>query len=74
MRPLWNSVQGISVIKSFNMCEKNVSEIENAYEKNADSAYEVESVFYTAEHELLFGVSHLRLHYDVLCRALGYWR
>ena len=38
-------VQGISVIKSFNMCEKNVSEIENAYEKNADSAYEVESVF-----------------------------
>ena len=38
-------VQGISVVKSFNMCEKNVSEIENAYEKNADSAYEVESVF-----------------------------
>lgn len=38
-------VQGISVVKSFNMCEKNVSEIETAYEKNADSAYEVESVF-----------------------------
>ena len=38
-------VQGISVVKSFNMCEKNVSEIENDYEKNADSAYEVESVF-----------------------------
>lgn len=38
-------VQGISVVKSFNMCEKNISEIEGAYEKNADSAYEVESVF-----------------------------
>ena len=38
-------VQGISVVKSFNMCEKNVSEIEDAYEKNANSAYEVESVF-----------------------------
>ena len=38
-------VQGISVVKSFNMCEKNISEIEAAYEKNADSAYEVERVF-----------------------------
>ena len=31
-------------------------------------------LLYTSEHELLFGVSHLRLHYDVLCRTLGYWR
>ena len=38
-------VQGISVVKSFNMCEKNISEIEAAYEKNAGSAYEVERVF-----------------------------
>ena len=38
-------VQGISVVKSFNMCDKNLSDIEDAYEKNADAAYDVERVF-----------------------------
>ena len=28
-------VQGISVVKSFNMCDKNLSDIEDAYESNA---------------------------------------
>ena len=38
-------VQGISVVKSFNMCDKNLSDIEDAYEKNADASYGVERVF-----------------------------
>ena len=38
-------VQGISVVKSFNMCDKNLSDIEDSYEKNADASYGVERVF-----------------------------
>ena len=38
-------VRGISVVKSFNMCDKNLSDIEDAYEKNADASYGVERVF-----------------------------
>ncbi len=38
-------VQGISVVKSFNMCDKNLSDIEDAYESNAAASYEVERVF-----------------------------
>lgn len=38
-------VQGISVVKSFNMCDKNLSDIEDAYEKNADASYGVKRVF-----------------------------
>lgn len=38
-------VQGISVIKSFNMCDKNLSDIEDAYESNAAASYGVERVF-----------------------------
>ena len=38
-------VQGISVIKSFNMAEKNLSGIEKAYEKNADASYALERTF-----------------------------
>lgn len=38
-------VQGISVVKSFNMCDKNLSDIEDAYEKNAAASYGVERVF-----------------------------
>lgn len=38
-------VQGISVVKSYNMCDKNLSDIEDAYEKNADASYGVERVF-----------------------------
>ena len=32
-------VQGISVVKSFNMCDKNLSDIEDAYESNAAASY-----------------------------------
>ena len=38
-------VQGISVVKSFNMCDKNLSDIEDAYENNAAASYGVERVF-----------------------------
>lgn len=38
-------VQGISVVKSFNMCDKNLSDIEDAYESNAATSYGVERVF-----------------------------
>lgn len=38
-------VQGISVVKSFNMCDKNLSDIEDAYESNAAASYGVERVF-----------------------------
>ena len=38
-------VQGISVVKSFNMCDKNLSDIEDAYESNAAASYGVECVF-----------------------------
>ena len=38
-------VQGISVVKSFNMCDKNLSDIEDAYESNAAASYRVERVF-----------------------------
>ena len=38
-------VQGISVVKSFNMCDKNLSNIEDAYESNAAASYGVERVF-----------------------------
>jgi ATP-binding cassette subfamily B protein len=38
-------IQGISVVKSFNMSEKNLSDIESAYERNADTAYELERAF-----------------------------
>ncbi|MFR2343330.1 MAG: ABC transporter ATP-binding protein [Acutalibacteraceae bacterium] len=38
-------VQGISVVKSFNMCDKNLSDIEDAYESNAAVSYGVERVF-----------------------------
>ena len=37
-------VQGISVVKSFNMCDKNLSDIEDAYESNAAASYGVERV------------------------------
>lgn len=38
-------VQGISVVKSYNMCDKNLSDIEDAYESNAAASYGVERVF-----------------------------
>lgn len=38
-------VQGISVVKAFNVCDKNLSDIEDVYEKNADASYGVERVF-----------------------------
>lgn len=38
-------VQGISVVKSFNMCDKNLSDIQSAYENNAASSYEIEQAF-----------------------------
>ena len=38
-------VQGISVIKSFNMAEKNLSGIEKAYEKSAETSYGLERAF-----------------------------
>ena len=38
-------VQGISVVKSINMCDKNLSDIEDAYESNAAASYGVERVF-----------------------------
>lgn len=38
-------VQGISVVKSFNMCDKNLNDIEDAYESNAAASYGVERVF-----------------------------
>lgn len=38
-------VQGISVVKAFNMCDKNLSDIEDAYESNAAASYGVERVF-----------------------------
>ena len=38
-------VQGISVVKSFNMCDKNLSDIEDSYESNAAASYGVERVF-----------------------------
>lgn len=38
-------VQGVSVVKSFNMCDKNLSDIEDAYESNAAASYGVERVF-----------------------------
>lgn len=38
-------VQGISVVKSFNMCDKNLSDIEDDYESNAAASYGVERVF-----------------------------
>lgn len=38
-------VQGIPVVKSFNMCDKNLSDIEDAYESNAAASYGVERVF-----------------------------
>lgn len=38
-------VQGISVVKSFNMCDKNLSDIEDAYESNAAASYGGERVF-----------------------------
>lgn len=38
-------VQGISVVKSFNMCDKNLSDIEDAFESNAAASYGVERVF-----------------------------
>ena len=38
-------VQGIYVVKSFNMCDKNLSDIEDAYESNAAASYGVERVF-----------------------------
>ena len=38
-------VQGFSVVKSFNMCDKNLSDIEDAYESNAAASYGVERVF-----------------------------
>lgn len=38
-------VQGISIVKSFNMCDKNLSDIEDAYESNAAASYGVERVF-----------------------------
>ena len=38
-------VQGISVVKSFNMCDKNLSDIEDAYESNAAASCGVERVF-----------------------------
>ena len=41
----WEYVQGISVVKSFNMCDKNLSDIEDAYESNAAASYGVERVF-----------------------------
>lgn len=38
-------IQGISVVKSFNMSEKKLSDIESAYERNADTAYALERAF-----------------------------
>lgn len=38
-------VQGISVIKSFNMEEKNLSAIETTYDKTADASYALERAF-----------------------------
>ena len=38
-------VQGISVIKSFNMAEKNLSGIEKAYEKSMEASYALERDF-----------------------------
>ena len=40
-------VQGISVIKSFNMAEKNLSGIEKAYEKSMEASYALERDFAT---------------------------
>ncbi len=38
-------VQGISVIKSFNMEEKNLSGIETTYDKTADASFALERAF-----------------------------
>ena len=38
-------VQSISVVKSFILCDKNLSDIEDAYESNAAASYGVERVF-----------------------------
>ena len=38
-------IQGISVVKSFNMSEKNLSDIEHAFECNEKSSYEIEKAF-----------------------------
>lgn len=38
-------IQGISVVKSFNMSQKNLGAIQNAYEKGAEAAYALEKTF-----------------------------
>lgn len=52
-------VQGISVVKSFNMCDKNLSDIEDAYESNAAASYGVERVFtpLNMTYSMLFRIS-----------------
>ena len=55
-------VQGISVVKSFNMCDKNLSDIEDAYESNAAASYGVERCIYPAQYDLFDGVPYFGLH------------
>lgn len=38
-------IQGISVVKSFNMSERNLGNIQKAYEQGADAAYGLEKAF-----------------------------
>lgn len=52
-------VQGISVVKSFNMAEKNLAEISAAYTRNARAAIHLERTFtpLTAAYGLIFRVT-----------------
>ena len=62
-------VQGISVVKSFNMCDKNLSDIEDAYESNAAASYGVERVFtpLNMTYSMVFRISACMI---MLCAGL----
>lgn len=66
-------VQGISVIKSFNMAEKNLSGIETAYEKNAEAAYGLERAFapMNAAYSMVFRVTTCAIMLAAQFFALG---
>lgn len=66
-------VQGISIIKSFNMSEKNLSGIEKAYEKSSDASYALERAFapMNMAYSMIFRVAACAIIFAAQLFALG---
>lgn len=62
-------IQGISVVKSFNMCQKNLSTIRAAYEKGAAAAYALEKTF-TPLNTIYSSIFRIAACFIMLCAQL----